>query len=182
MEDLKINPSLRFSDFNSNWIIKNYEDIYSFFPTNSFSRDKLNYSDGNVYNIHYGDIHTKFSALFDLTKELVPFVNPEIDLSKWSEERYCVEGDLVIADVSEDYGGVGKTIEIINLDDKRVLAGLHTFHARPSKNTIAIGFSGYLLQSWKVRKQKMIIAQGTKGLALSYKTLGKIKFRVSSMI
>ena len=28
--------------------------------TNSFSRDQLNYENGTVKNIHYGDIHTSY--------------------------------------------------------------------------------------------------------------------------
>lgn len=62
-----------------------------------------------------------------------------------------------------------------NLNNEKVIAGLHTFLARPKKNNIALGFMGYLLQSWNVRKQVMTIAQGTKVLSLSTSRLGKIK-------
>ena len=41
---------------------------------------------------------------------------------------------------------------------------------------MALGFSGYLLQSWIVRKQVMKIAQGTKVLGISTGRLGEIKF------
>ena len=142
MTENKVVPKKRFSSFNSNWMTKLYGDVYSFYSTNSLSRDKLNYESGEVFNIHYGDIHTKFSTLFDLTKELVPLINIEVDLSKYSEEKYCQEGDLVIADASEDYADIGKTIELINLNNERILAGLHTFLARPNKDEIARGFAG----------------------------------------
>jgi type I restriction enzyme S subunit len=33
-------------------------------------------------NIHYGDIHTKFSMLFNVTKEQVPFLSDEVDIQK----------------------------------------------------------------------------------------------------
>ena len=175
MTENKVVPKKRFSSFNSNWMTKLYGDVYSFYSTNSLSRDKLNYESGEVFNIHYGDIHTKFSTLFDLTKELVPLINIEVDLSKYSEEKYCQEGDLVIADASEDYADIGKTIELINLNNERILAGLHTFLARPNKDEIARGFAGYLMQSWKVRKQVMVIAQGSKVLGLATGRLGKVK-------
>ena len=157
---------------------KLYEDIYSFYSTNSLSRDKLNYENGEVFNIHYGDIHTKFSTMFDLTKELVPVINVDVDLSKCEDEKYCQEGDLVIADASEDYEDVGKTIELINLNNEKVLAGLHTFLARPNNYKMARGFAGYLLQSWKVRRQVMVIAQGSKVLGISKGRLGKVKLNI----
>ncbi len=168
-------PKLRFKEFSGDWEEKNYGDIYSFYSTNSLSRDKLNYDNENVKNIHYGDIHTKFNSMFDITNENVPFINNDIDLSKIKEESYCLNGDLVIADASEDYNDIGKTMEIINLNNEKVIAGLHTFLARPNKYDMALGFTGYLLQSWKVRKQVMIIAQGTKVLSLSTGRLSKVK-------
>ena len=173
-------PKLRFSEFSREWEEKEYGDIYSFYSTNSLSRDKLNYENGLVKNIHYGDIHTKFNTLFSIQNEKVPFVSSEVDLLKIKEEHYCLNGDLIIADASEDYKDIGKTIEIININNEKLIAGLHTFLARPNKYDMALGFAGYLLQSWKVRKQIMTIAQGTKVLSLSTGRLSKIKLDIPS--
>jgi type I restriction enzyme S subunit len=174
-------PKLRFGESKTDWEVKVFEDIYSFYSTNSLSREKLNYIKGEVFNIHYGDIHTKFSTMFDLTKELVPLINAEVDLNKYTEDNYCQEGDLVVADASEDYGDIGKTIEIINLSNRKVLAGLHTILARPNKYRMAKGFAGYLIQSWGVRKQLMIIAQGSKVLGIAKWRLGKIKVNIPEL-
>ena len=81
--------------------------------TNSLSREKLNYVDGKVKNIHYGDIHTKFQTLFNIQKEEVPFINDDVSLSKIQEDFYCKEGDIVFADASEDLNDIGKSIEIM---------------------------------------------------------------------
>lgn len=156
------------------WDKVKYSKLYSFIRTNSYSRNDLNYEQENVRNIHYGDIHTKFTTLFDITKELVPFINLDIDISRYNDEDYCKEGDLVIADASEDYADIGKTIEIVNINNEKVLAGLHTFLARPLDNRMAIGFAAYMLQSWSVRKQIMTIAQGTKVISLSTGRLGNV--------
>jgi type I restriction enzyme S subunit len=180
MLEKKLVPKLRFAEFDGEWLYKKYNQIYTFYTTNSFSRDNLNYEGGDVKNIHYGDIHTKFATLFNITKEKVPFVDGEIDLSKIKEQNFCKEGDLLIADASEDYMDIGKTIEIIYLNDQRLISGLHTFHARPNKYNMAIGFSGYLLQSWKVRKQVMTIAQGTKVLGLATTRLGNVDLIITS--
>jgi type I restriction enzyme S subunit len=171
-------PVLRFPEFSEGWEEKQYGTIFSFKITNSFSRENLNYESGNVKNIHYGDIHTKFNTLFDITKEYVPFINYEIKLNKIADENYCKEGDLVIADASEDYADVGKCIEITNLNNEKVLAGLHTFLARPDLFKMTIGFSGYLMKSPKLRLQIMTIAQGTKVLSISTGRLSKITLNI----
>jgi len=66
-------PKLRFPEFRDTdeWENKPLEKVYSFKVTNSLSRDKLNYEVGTVKNIHYGDIHTKFSTLFKIDNEIV---------------------------------------------------------------------------------------------------------------
>ncbi|MCX6269908.1 MAG: restriction endonuclease subunit S [Bacteroidetes bacterium] len=160
------------------WEKKKLGDVYSFRSTNSYSRDNLNYDNGEVKNIHYGDIHTKFQSLFDIRKEDVPFINQEISLGKFSSESYCRPGDLIIADASEDYADIGKCIEIKDVDDQKVIAGLHTLHARPEFNEISIGFGCYLMKSRDVRLQIMTIAQGTKVLSISAGRLSDISISV----
>ncbi len=173
---------IRFSDENGNpypdWEEKKYGDIYSFYSTNSFSRDVLNYDSGEVKNIHYGDIHTKFKTQFDLKEEDVPFINSDVDLSKIKPESYCQEGDLVIADASEDYNDIGKSIELVDLNNEKLVAGLHCFLARPDKHKMYVGFSGFLVQTWKTRKQVMTIAQGTKVLGLATSRMSKLKLEI----
>ncbi|MFV8366372.1 restriction endonuclease subunit S [Flavobacterium sp. XS1P27] len=173
---------LRFKDENGkdypDWEEKTFGDIFSFYTTNSLSREKLNYENGTVRNIHYGDIHTKFKTLFNLKNELVPFINSDFDVSKIKSECYCQEGDLVIADASEDYADIGKSIEIINLQNEKVIAGLHTFLARPNKTKMFIGFSGYILRSTNFRKQIMTIAQGSKVLSISTGRIAMIKMKI----
>lgn len=175
-------PKLRFPEFEGNWKRKKYNEIYTFYTTTSYSRNDLNYDIGEVRNIHYGDIHTKFKTIFNLKNEVVPFINPEIDVSRIKEENYCRVGDLLIADASEDYEDIGKTIEIIDLNSQRVLSGLHTFLARPKKFKMALGFAGFMLQSPQVRKQVKVIAQGTKVLSISTGRLGKINLTLPLLL
>ena len=175
-------PVLRFKDEQGNnypnWREKKFDDIYKFKVTNSLSRDQLNYIDGSVRNIHYGDIHTKFKARFELYKEVVPYINSDINLRGISEDFYCQEGDLVIADASEDYSDIGKAIELLNLNGELVLAGLHTLLARLNSNNIHIGFGGYMMACQNVKQQIMRIAQGTKVLGISIGRMNKIELHI----
>jgi type I restriction enzyme S subunit len=167
MEKIKNIPSLRFPEFEENWRVKKLGDVMNFKVTNSFSRENLNYENGNVKNIHYGDIHTKFQTLFDITRESVPFINEEVSIGRISDDFYCKEGDIIFADASEDLNDVGKSIEIINLNNEKLLSGLHTLLARPIENTFEIGFNGYLFKSNTVRLQIQKESQGSKVLSIN---------------
>ncbi len=169
-------PKLRFSDFinDEEWNLKPLYKVFSFISTNSFSRDDLNYTKGKVKNIHYGDIHTKFSTLFDIAKENVPFINENIPLDKFKEEDFCKEGDMIFADASEDLKDVGKSIEVINLNNEKLLSGLHTLLARQINSELIGGFGGYLFSTERVRKQIQRESQGAKVLGISGSRLSRV--------
>lgn len=158
------------------WEKLKFADSFNFYQTNSYSRALLS-EVGEIMNIHYGDIHSKFSTLFDVSKEVVPFINGEVDTSKISSEQYLRVGDLVIADASEDYKDIGKTIEVIHLDNSKVVAGLHTYIARPIKQC-AMGFNGYLMQTFEVREQIKTLATGISVLGISKTNLGKVELKI----
>ena len=168
-------PKLRFPEFTENWNDEKMGDIYSFKVTNSFSRDNLNYEEGTVKNIHYGDIHTKFSTLFDITKEVVPYINSDIPIERIKVENYCKEGDLIFADASEDLDDVGKSIEVVNLNNEKLLSGLHTLLARQIDPILVVGFAGYLFKSNDIRIQIKKEAQGAKVLGVSAKRLADLR-------
>ena len=172
---------MRFPGFEGEWEVKTLGKIMDFKVTNSFSRENLNYEYGKVKNIHYGDIHTKFQTLFDINYESVPFINEEIDISRISEENYCKNGDVIFADASEDLNDVGKSIEIININEERLLSGLHTLLARPKKDIFHLGFSGYLFKSNSVRTQIQKESQGSKVLSISVGRISKIELSFPSV-
>lgn len=170
-------PRLRFPEFRSSpdWTTRRMNEIYAFLANNSFSRDRLNYVSGSIKNIHYGDIHKHYRLLFDVTREVVPYINDDA-LASESQPVFCAEGDMVFADASEDLEDIGKCIEIVNLNNERVVAGLHTILARPkTRSAFARGFSGYLFSSKRIRAQIQKESQGTKVLGISAKRLANIE-------
>lgn len=185
MEKKKMATHLRFKDDSGNdfpeWEEKKLGEIFKFRPTNSFSRDNLNYEEGSVKNIHYGDIHTKFRTHFNILKEIVPYVNGNISLKKLPDESFCKEGDVIIADASEDYADIGKSIEIVNLNNEKVISGLHTLHARPDLQKVVIGFCGHLMKSENIRFQIKTLAQGTKVLSITTGRLSNISINLPTL-
>ncbi len=169
-------PKLRFLEFRAApvWSVKPMNGLYTFMRNNTLSRDKLNYESGGAKNVHYGDIHTKFSALFDITKENVPYVNSSEEIPGIESEDYCIEGDLIFADASEDTNDVGKSIEIVRLAGEQLLSGQHTILARRKDNTLIVGFGGHLFRSGLIRSRIEKEAQGTKVYQISSSRLGGI--------
>ena len=141
----------------------------------------MNYDGGSVKNIHYGDIHTKFPSIVSISNNKdIPFINNEIDLSKYSEDQYLQNGDLIIADASEDYEDIGKAIEVKNINDEKVLAGLHTILARDNNNITVNGFKAYLFSTNSLKTKIKIIANGISVLGISKNNLSKLTVNVPS--
>jgi type I restriction enzyme S subunit len=177
-KDKKMIPKLRFPEFGNEgkWEEKTVGEVYEFMTTNSFSRENLNYQKGTVKNIHYGDIHTRFNTLFDIQKEKVPYLNKEIEiLNRIKEDSYCIEGDIVFADASEDLDDIGKSIEIVNLNNEKLVSGLHTLLARQKARKLSIGFGGYLFKSDSIRSQIQREAQGAKVLGISKTRISNVE-------
>ncbi|MBQ0820621.1 restriction endonuclease subunit S [Microvirga sp. HBU67558] len=149
-------------------------DIFDWVGTNNLSRDMLTDTGGQVQNIHYGDIHAAFAARFKQSEAKAPFIKPEAMPQPMREDNYCQLGDVVIVDASEDYADIGKAIEILEVRPKSLVAGLHTYIARPKVGKLEIGFPGYLFQTWGLRKQIMRVAQGISVLGVSKSNLSKL--------
>ena len=169
-------PKLRFPEFrvDTTWLAPQLSDLYSFKRTNTLSRDNLNYEFGTIRNIHYGDIHTKFKPLFRLENEHVPYVNLDVAPDGFDDDAFCEEGDIVLADASEDLDDVGKAIEVVSLNGERVVAGTHTILATRRGSVPVVGFGGQLFQSSAVRTGIKREAQGAKVYGISANRISAI--------
>jgi type I restriction enzyme S subunit len=152
-----------------NWEIFKIDQVFSFLNSNSYSRSNLEYSEvpNGIRNIHYGDIHSTYSTgILDCNDfKIIPKVIDEIEVSK-NYDR-LKDGDIVIADVSEDYEGVGSVVELINVGDLKIVAGLHTFALRDNSSRTVIGFRNNLLSNEKVRNELKRLATGSKVYGIS---------------
>ena len=173
-------PKLRFKEFCGKWEEKRLGDVFKFMPTNSFSRNDLNYIEGDIYNIHYGDIHMIYPTITDAQKETFPYINREKKLDVCSE-LLCEDGDVLLADASEDYDDIGKAIEIINVGDKKIVSGLHTIFMKDYKKIYANKFRGFMMNSNSVRKQIKVLAAGAKVLGISKSNISKVKMPLPSL-
>ena len=71
---------------------------------------------------------------------------------------------------------------IINTENQKLLAGLHTLLGRPKPNIFYPGFAGYLFLSKTVRTQIQREAQGAKVLGISVGRISKVELNYPSLV
>ena len=157
-------PEIRFKGFTDPWEQRKLDEAFDFtVPNNTLSRAELNQESGSVRNVHYGDVLIKYGSVLDVQNDELPFITGR---SKDDFKGALLQnGDIIIADTAEDET-TGKVCEIVNIQDKDVVAGLHTMVCRP-KNKTAEGYFGYYMNSSSYHHQLLPLMQGIKVLSLS---------------
>lgn len=161
-------PELRFKGFTDAWEQCKLGEIFEYLQNNTLSRDSLNYKNPNIKNIHYGDILVKFDEILDGFNKDIPYINSELDLSKFSKSLLR-DGDIIFSDTAED-DTVGKAIELQNVNAPFILGGLHTIPCRPLI-PFGKGYLGNFLNSDSYRLQLRPLIQGIKVSSISKSAL-----------
>lgn len=152
------------------WELRKFGDILEFsVPNNNLSRSKLNYTNGNVKNVHYGDILVKFDSILNADNPQIPYIN-ENEIKNYGKDL-LIDGDIVIADTAEDET-TGKAVEIYGTKNTAIVSGLHTIVAR-TKIKFASYYLGYYMNSYSYHKQLLPLMQGIKVLSLSKANISK---------
>ena len=172
-------PKLRFKEFKDEWKEISLVNVFTFYNTNSLSRADLS-EEGLIKNIHYGDIHQKFNNILDVNKEKLPYIKSDIKIKVniHNEENYCQDGDLILADASEDYDGIGKAVEVINVGNNKIVSGLHTILARDTNKVMSLGFKGYLFNTPLIHNQIRVLANGFKVYGISKNNIYDLDVRI----
>ena len=162
MQEL-VSGQRRMPGFKGEWDRKSFAEIFDFYPTATNSRADLDES-GDTYYIHYGDIHTRFHSHLNLGDKQPP----KIARHKCRNAAYVRNGDWIMADASEDFDGVCKSIEVLGLSaGEKVVSGLHTFLLREKSPTFVPGFKGHLGNLKSLRDQYLRVMTGMKVFGVS---------------
>ncbi len=157
-------PRLRFRGFTDPWQRMRLGDVFDFeIPHNSLSRNDLTSEKREVRNVHYGDILITYGSVLDCNVDMIPYIKDES--YQPTTNALLKDGDIIFADTAED-NTAGKAVEIRQVQENLIVAGLHTIVARPM-DCFAPCFLGYGLNSNAFRKQTNPILQGTKVLSIS---------------
>lgn len=157
-------------------------NIFSFLRTYAISRENLiNGTDNGsgIGNIHYGDIHATYgSSNIDLKNVSVPLVR-DTDFAP-NPDDFLINGDLIMADVSEDYEGIGTTISVHGLENKKIVGGLHTFVLRDTRKKTSERYRQYIFRNPEVRNKLKKIANGVSVYGVSKTNLAKLILNLPS--
>ncbi len=149
-----------------NWTIINYDKAFNFLSTASYSRAELTRRDRIKY-IHYGEIHTKMNHFINFEIYKTQSIK-EYQLKSYSKIK---EGDVIMADASENYEGICKSVEVTNIGNIVAISGLHTFLLRDKGNYFVNGFKGFLHSNEYIKKQFDKLATGLKVYGVSKSSL-----------
>lgn len=142
------------------WEECQFKNMFKLLQTNTYSRSQLNESCGEVFNIHYGDVLVRYGSVINANEDILPFINEDIEHSKFKKESYIQDGDIIIADTAEDYSA-GKVSEVRNVGKKKILSGLHTMLCRPQKKFASM-YLGYYMNCNEYHSQIVRLLVGTK--------------------
>ena len=158
------------AEFPRDWEVIPFCECFTIRKNNTCARTFMSDTTGSVRNVHYGDVLIKYGSVLSCDKESIPFLTPEGE--KIAAQDYLQDGDVVIADTAEDETA-GKVVEIQNVGDSKIVAGLHTVCCRPVEGRFASGWLGYWMNSPAYHKQLIPLMTGIKVLSVSKASFSK---------
>ena len=168
MANNELKPAIRFQGFTDAWEHRKFSDTFFILQNNTLSRAELSQEEGSALNVHYGDILIKYGEILDVNAATLPFI-PNEDLVSKFKSSTLEDGDVIIADTAEDET-VGKCSEMLNLQGKPAISGLHTIPCRPVIK-FAPGYLGYYMNSSAYHDQLLPLMQGIKVTSISKSAL-----------
>lgn len=150
-------PKIRFKGFEGEWKEKSLGELVEQIKSYPLSRNVETSENTGFKYIHYGDIHRGIADII-YSDEVLPNIQAgNFELLK--------RGDLIIADVSEDYDGVGAACVIDGPLKDKVVSGLHTIAIRPNQTNSL--FLYYLLKTQAFKQYGRLIGTGTKVVGIT---------------
>ena len=168
MSEKKTVPAIRFAGFTDAWEQRKFCDTFTALQNNTLSRAELSPEGGAALNVHYGDVLIKYGEVLDVSSASLPHI-PNADIVSKFKGSALEDGDVIIADTAEDET-VGKCAEVLNLQGKAAISGLHTIPCRPTKR-FATGYLGYYMNSSAYHDQLLPLMQGIKVTSISKSAL-----------
>ena len=146
------------------WCVVRLKNKYTF--GKGLSITKADLVDEGVPVVSYGQIHSKNNTGTHLSPDLIRFVPDKF--MRLAPSSILKEGDIVIADTSEDLDGVGNAAY---MDwNGIVFAGYHTVVLRP-KDVLISKYVAYLFRTDAFRSQMRTQVSGIKVFSVTQKII-----------
>jgi type I restriction enzyme S subunit len=154
-------PRVRFAGFSRDWQERRLGDVVEKLKSYSLSRDVESNEVTGFRYIHYGDIHKQVADLITNDEQL-----PSIKQGDYHTLR---QGDLILADASEDYVGIAEPCIILHEPKDKVIAGLHTIALRPQSTSPLYLY--YLLHTDDFKEFGSQMGTGLKVFGITFNNL-----------
>jgi len=164
-------PKVRFNGFTGKWVKKRLGEVVEKVKSYSLSRDVETEEATGYRYIHYGDIHKQIADLITCDEQL-PYI-------KYGDYFTLNQGDLILADASEDYTGIAEPSVILHEPTDKIIAGLHTIALRP-KNTNSL-YLYYLMHTEDFKKFGGYVGTGLKVFGITFNNLSLYETRLPSL-
>lgn len=155
----KLVPEVRFKGFTDDWEQHKLGDITIPIKTYPYTRKYETKNITKFKYIHYGDIHTGKAKKINEPSKL-----PSITKGNYSTLR---NGDVVVADASEDYKGIADAAILLSTGAFSIIAGLHTIAFRPNRKLVFPMFIYYNLQTSRFKHYGYHVGTGLKVFGIS---------------
>jgi type I restriction enzyme S subunit len=164
MREMKDSGVEWIGEIPKDWEISSFKRVFSFDKGLPITKENL--VEAGIPVLSYGQIHSKSNCGVRLTDDLLRFVSDEY--LNTNPSSLAQLGDILFADTSEDYEGIGNCAYIST--DTPIFAGYHTIITRPKD----IGNPQYLafqFQTDNWRSQLRGSASGIKVFTISQSML-----------
>ena len=164
-------PEIRFKGFTHAWEQRKLGEIVEKQKSYPLSRDVETAEATGYRYIHYGDIH----------KQVADMITADDQLPRINKGNYLPleQGDLILADASEDYTGVAEPSVILHEPAEKIIAGLHTIAMRPqSANSL---YLYHLLHTEKFKKYGSHVGTGLKVFGITFYNLSLFETSLPSI-
>ena len=127
---------------------------------------KADLIESGIKVISYGQIHAKYNTGVHVDDCLVRFVSPIYLTTNYSS--LCSQGDIIVADTSEDREGCGNAVYIDT--NEQIFAGYHTIVLHSDNDNKYLAYL-FLSDAWRAQLRKRV--QGVKLFSITQKILGQ---------
>ncbi|MFA7109291.1 MAG: restriction endonuclease subunit S [Sphaerochaetaceae bacterium] len=150
------------------WNITKFKTVFNY--AKGLPITKADLLEKGIAVISYGQIHSKKNNGLHVIDELIRYVSK--DYLQSNPSSIANFGDILFADTSEDYLGIGNCI--YNDCKNNVFAGYHTIITRPIDDRIFSKYQAFLFKSDVWRSQIRSLANGIKVYSITQKMLNRV--------
>lgn len=168
-------PQIRFKGFADEWVQKQLNELGEF-KSNGVDK-KTNRNEYFVNLLNYMDVYNKISVNRETCSKLMQVTAKKNQII----ENNVLKNDIFITPSSETKDDIGRVM-VVEDDLPNTVYSYHIVRYRPYSNSFYSVFPNYVLDTFNVRNQMMISAQGVQRFVIGKTAFENIKINTPSIL